>query len=134
MSIIRKPRESDDVWWFGWDAAHAGDQSPKMDAMLRALGHHKSPILRDYETYRTLGYVKAELASLAEQLHTVGNRIFIPYRQRMALDKKAFERRRQRGKPLFDHRTRHAMGPTFAGDWRTCLTDRRSRHAKGTRQ
>lgn len=61
------PGEPEDVWWFGFDCAHAGDFSP---------GLHRKELdwvdslkkLADYETYRPLAYVKAECAKLALQL------------------------------------------------------------------
>lgn len=54
---VPEPGESADVWWFGFDTAHAGDLVPGVP---------------DYdETYRTLGYVQAECRSLAQQLAEV---------------------------------------------------------------
>ena len=50
----------DHVWWLGFDCAHAGDLSPRFDRRL--------PSLLEYNTYRTLDYVKAECAQLARQL------------------------------------------------------------------
>lgn len=47
----------DNVWWFGFDCAHAFDFAP---------GAHFPP-MRD-EVYRDIGYVKAEIRSLAVQL------------------------------------------------------------------
>lgn len=56
---VPAPGESDDIWWFGFDCAHAGDLSPKMrvyDVVFLA------------DTYRDIAYVRAEIASLAAQL------------------------------------------------------------------
>ena len=59
----------DDIWWFGFDCAHARDYSPGTMAILSLLsafrGHH------DDSVYRTLNYVRAECARLAEQLNAV---------------------------------------------------------------
>jgi len=55
--------ESDDVWWFGFDCAHAFDVAPRMLELY--------PSGEDYgqaDTYKTLEWVKAETRELAEQL------------------------------------------------------------------
>jgi len=52
--------EPDHVWWFGFDCAHSGDLSPKM--------HQRYGSLHYAESYRTIAYVKSEIASLARQL------------------------------------------------------------------
>lgn len=67
-SICHKaePGEPDDVWWFGFDCAHAGDLSPQMLAYREIPGWPKFP--PGYETYRDLAYVHAETERLAEQL------------------------------------------------------------------
>jgi len=53
--------EADGRWFFGFDCAHLGDVSP---AMLRYRGGEGD------DTYRTVGYVRAEVVRLAEQLAT----------------------------------------------------------------
>ena len=45
---------ADKVWWFGFDTCHAGDMAPKYPT--------------HYEEYRTLSYVRSEVAKLAAQL------------------------------------------------------------------
>jgi hypothetical protein len=65
---VPEPGRPDDVWWLGFDCMHAGDASPATD---RALARLTPPIrLRD-QTYRTFGYVRAEVEHLARQLHAV---------------------------------------------------------------
>ena len=62
-AICHVPGEGDPdhVWWFGWDCGHASDQIPYMA--------HVDPDLKwPGEEYRTLAWVKAECARLAEQL------------------------------------------------------------------
>jgi hypothetical protein len=54
--------EADRVWWLGFDCAHHMDVSPGMAS--DGIGHTPSSF---GETYRTVGYVKAECASLAAQ-------------------------------------------------------------------
>lgn len=57
----------DDVWWLGFDAGHAGDEAPGINATLRNLGcptRHRE----DWETYRDLAYIRQEIERLAEQL------------------------------------------------------------------
>lgn len=65
--ICHKPDagEPADVWWFGFDCAHAWDQSPGYDAL--------SPThLRDsHDVYRDVAYVESECASLAKQIAAV---------------------------------------------------------------
>lgn len=61
------PGEPDDVWWFGFDCAHAGDLMPMMlvaaRAMPRQLRTHDST-----DAYRTLAYVQEQCEQLAVQL------------------------------------------------------------------
>jgi hypothetical protein len=50
---VPQPGESDDVWWLGFDAAHHMDSNP---------------VYRFTGIYRTVDYMRAECALLAEQL------------------------------------------------------------------
>lgn len=50
-----------DVWWFGFDCAHAFDLAPR---------YAQYSVLPD-GTYRDMAYVKAEVASLARQIAAV---------------------------------------------------------------
>jgi hypothetical protein len=52
--------EPDRVWWFGFDCAHAGDISPGYDSILGRSWPES--------TYKTIEYVKAQIADLAQQL------------------------------------------------------------------
>jgi hypothetical protein len=58
--------ETDDVWWFGFDCADVGDLCPEMSTW----GVRKLRALLD-ETYKDVGYVKAECTKLARQLQAV---------------------------------------------------------------
>jgi hypothetical protein len=58
--------EPDDVFWFGFDCAHAFDLSPGMAAMFKGVGLTHTPFNRD--TYRTMEYVENEVRNLAAQL------------------------------------------------------------------
>ena len=58
---VPSPGEPDHVWWFGFDCAHAGDLCPKYWSEERYAGY-------GYESYRSLAYVKREVARLARQL------------------------------------------------------------------
>lgn len=69
-----KPGEPDNVWWFGFDCAHAFDHSPKMAATLKMISD-KEPGkfdrlmgFRRKEIYWTLGAVQKEVEKLAKQL------------------------------------------------------------------
>ena len=64
---VPAPGEPDNVWWLGFDCAHAFDLMPGTVAKLREVGLPESPWHLD-DIYRTLDYVKAECASLAQQL------------------------------------------------------------------
>lgn len=52
-------------WWFGFDCAHAGDFSPKIQALLGRVGG------RPGEEYRDRAYVQSEVERLAIQLFLV---------------------------------------------------------------
>jgi len=73
-SICHLPdnNETDRVWWFGFDCAHAWDFSPAMQARMANFPAHLR--MRDWsEVYRDLDYVEKECASLARQLKNVEN-------------------------------------------------------------
>lgn len=60
-----------EVWWFGFDCAHAMDLSPRMEALKKELnlpGFSMGKFFGREEQYRTLEYVEAEIRSLALQL------------------------------------------------------------------
>lgn len=61
---VPEPGESDDVWWLGFDCAHAGDISP-------GLGIGRAGIFPG-DVYRDVAYVRAEVVGLALQLATMG--------------------------------------------------------------
>lgn len=75
---IPGPGEPDHVWWLGFDCSHFNDTCPGMEARMRTLGvpmPDLSPFPLDHiyfsASYKTIEYVKAEIASLAHQLNTV---------------------------------------------------------------
>jgi hypothetical protein len=51
--------EPDNVWWFGFDCAHAGDLCPGMPTYVKPFGG---------ESYRDVAYVMEQCQRLAEQL------------------------------------------------------------------
>jgi hypothetical protein len=61
------PEESDDVWWLGFDCGHAYDLAPGMIAQMRELGV-ASWRADSTDVYRTIEYVKDQIADLAQQL------------------------------------------------------------------
>lgn len=76
---VPKSGEPDDVWWFGFDCAHAGDFQPAYHAKYKNRGypfnggeydHARALAANDWsiETYRTLDYVREQANSLADQL------------------------------------------------------------------
>lgn len=56
--------EPEPLYWLGFDCAHAFDLAPAMDADRRERGWSYADC---GETYKTVAYVKAECARLAEQ-------------------------------------------------------------------
>lgn len=79
---VAQPGEPDDVWWLGFDCAHAGDFLPGMHARLRAFGDPFDQAPYDHaaavaahtvcvDVYRDLAYVQAEVNRLAEQLAAI---------------------------------------------------------------
>lgn len=58
------PGRPEHVWWLGFDCAHGFDFAPAMVARDRERGHYYHD---PSEEYRDLGYVKADVISLAEQ-------------------------------------------------------------------
>lgn len=67
---IPSPGEPDDVWWFGFDCAHAGDYQPGMRSHMRESGVDIEPFetIQSGDEYRDLEYVKTECAVLAGHL------------------------------------------------------------------
>jgi hypothetical protein len=60
---VPAPGEPEPLWWIGFDCAHAWDVSPGLEAM-------RSIHIPD-SSYKTVAYVKAECARLAEQASSV---------------------------------------------------------------
>lgn len=67
------PGEPENMWWFGFDTAHAGDLAPGLVATLRKIG---SPFSHDEDVYRDVAYVQAGANELAEQLARFKGRIY----------------------------------------------------------
>lgn len=59
---VPEPGEPDNVFWLGFDCAHAGDLIP------RASREDKAIFSSYGETYKPLSYVESECAALAQQL------------------------------------------------------------------
>lgn len=64
-----KPGDPDNVWWFGFDCAHAFDFMPAMGPLRadRSFGPTVPTKFPD-EVYRDYGYVREQVESLASQL------------------------------------------------------------------
>lgn len=62
---VPAPGEPDNVWWFGFDCAHAGDFSPSFDKISR-LGDPTG--WGSNNEYRNVAYVEAQCRELAGQL------------------------------------------------------------------
>jgi hypothetical protein len=63
--------EPDDLWWFGFDCAHAWDFMPGYHARTRNRGFPFESDQRPEDVYRDVAYVKAECESLARQLAAI---------------------------------------------------------------
>jgi hypothetical protein len=59
---VPAPGEPDNVWWFGFDCAHAGDLVPGL------LTAGNAGWRTAYEVYRDVAFVRAEVEQLALQL------------------------------------------------------------------
>lgn len=64
---VPAPGEPEPLWWLGFDCAHAWDISPALEAM-------RSMRIPD-SSYKTIAYVKAECARLAEQASSVAAKV-----------------------------------------------------------
>lgn len=66
--------EPDNVWWLGFDCAHAGDLMPGMDALLPQELRRRRDLFPSpwnatgHDEYRDVAYVKDEVTALARQL------------------------------------------------------------------
>jgi hypothetical protein len=62
--------EVDETWWFGFDCAHSGDLSPKLEALkiVHNLSPRRASPIFGADVYRNLDYVRGECTSLARQL------------------------------------------------------------------
>lgn len=69
---IPLPGRDDNVWWIGFDTAHHWDTSPGLMATSKRIGID-SFLPDEHTSYKTLGYVQAECAQLAEQLKALAN-------------------------------------------------------------
>lgn len=60
---VAQPGESDDVWWVGFDCNHSGDLS------LHDVSEGRTDTFNGHwmESYKTVGYARAETEQLAEQ-------------------------------------------------------------------
>lgn len=59
---VPDPGEPDHVWWFGFDCAHSWDLCPARARQFGAFAPFEG------ETYRAIGYVRADVQKLAAQL------------------------------------------------------------------
>ena len=77
---VPEPGEPDDLWWIGFDCAHAGDLVPGLEATLREVRERTGasvPIAEQSalpewlrSTYRTIAYAKLHVEGLADQART----------------------------------------------------------------
>jgi hypothetical protein len=67
---IPEPGRPADVWWLGFDCAHAGDLMPRYAETLTELG---GPDLFEGYVYRNFDYVRSEVTRLAEQIGSRGD-------------------------------------------------------------
>lgn len=59
---VPSPGEPDNVWWFGFDASHAGDLIPMWGTQFDHV---------DGEVYRNIDYMRIECRDLANQLAAI---------------------------------------------------------------
>lgn len=65
---VPQPGEPDDVWWLGFDCAHAYDLRPGGAAFERSVGLDPIPYLVDHQHYRDLRYVRARVEAVADAI------------------------------------------------------------------
>lgn len=65
---VAAPGEPDDVWWLGFDCAHAGDVMPSVVAILAAKRLDTFGDVFGNDKYRDLAYVMDEVEGLAVQV------------------------------------------------------------------
>jgi hypothetical protein len=68
---VPEPGESDRVWWLGFNCGHITDVQPALDALLGLLGANNPHLaIRSFmhQSYKPVGFVKAECARLAAQI------------------------------------------------------------------
>lgn len=69
--------DNDNVWWVGFDTAHAFDFMPAMDALMKSIPDFPQlPKLVNLhgefmDIYRNIDYITAEIKSLARQLKSL---------------------------------------------------------------
>lgn len=72
---VPEPGESDNVWWIGFDCAHAFDYCPRLMSTLAACGERASrPLDIVPLVYRDWAYVIAEVTGLAQQVDAAAKR------------------------------------------------------------
>lgn len=62
---VPAPGRPDDVWWFGFDCAHAFDLVPGLSVLGKPMA---DAFDWEHGQYRDIGYVMSECADLAKQL------------------------------------------------------------------
>jgi hypothetical protein len=71
---VPEPGMPDDVWWFGFDCAHAWDLAPGHEALARPFRiAHPPPDGMPEDVYRDLPFVRQQIESLAEQLRAMAS-------------------------------------------------------------
>ncbi len=77
---VAGPGRPEPVWWFGFDAGHSGDFSPQMHASLCGMGktggyfgEYRVGVPPYGEEYRTVAYVRGQVALLAAQLAAIAD-------------------------------------------------------------
>jgi len=63
---VVEPGENEDVWWLGFDCAHAGDFCPLIARYLNFPGFKNPYPIQD--NYKDIEWVKKEVESLAKQI------------------------------------------------------------------
>lgn len=72
---VPQPGRTHDVWWFGFDCAHACDQVPFKTDARAALAEARIDLHFDGAEYRNFEYVRAEVENLARQLSEIDSLI-----------------------------------------------------------
>ena len=76
---IPAPGEVEELWWFGFDLAHAGDKVPVMLKYERDIPDWPESKYDRMDIYRNVAYARMETTQLARQLRRTRRSLFVTH-------------------------------------------------------